>query len=57
MKKWLPTLIALGTGAVAILAPALQAEIAAHPAIASVLMAAYSILTHLLPSPNQAPKV
>lgn len=53
MKKWLPTIIALATGAAAILAPALQAEIAAHPAFATVVGAAYAILSHLLPSPSQ----
>ena len=55
MKKWLPSLIAIATGAAAILAPELQAVIAAHPVVASVLGSLYAIMSHLLPSPTGAP--
>lgn len=50
-KSWLPTLVAIGGAALAIVAPPLQAVIAAHPAVSIGLSALYAILSHLLPSP------
>jgi hypothetical protein len=53
-KSLLPSLIALGTAALAIFAPALQVLIASHPAVSAVLAAVGTIVAHLVPSPFSA---
>ncbi len=54
-KSLLPSLLALGTAALAIFASTLQAMISAHPAVSAVLAAIGTVVAHLLPSPVATP--
>ena len=56
MKKYLPSILAAASALLTIFTPQLQAIISSHPSIAAALAAAYAIISHLLPSPAQAPK-
>lgn len=55
MKKWSPSIIAALTAATAVFYAPVQAAISHHPSVAMVLAAAYAVISHLLPSPTQAP--
>lgn len=57
-KKYGPSLLAVGSAVLPIFYQPISSAIAAHPNVAAALFAAYSILAHVLPSPNQvaAPK-
>lgn len=49
--KYLASIVAAAAALATIFAPAIQGVVAAHPALATVLAALYSILAHFLPSP------
>ena len=51
LKLILPSLIALGTAALTIFAPALQGYIAAHPAVSAVVAAIGVVIAHISPTP------
>ncbi len=51
MKKWLHTLGTIGMLVLTAASPALQALIGAHKLASAILIAAYTVLGHLLPSP------
>lgn len=51
MKKWLPSLIAVGGSALTIFMPNIQAFIGANPTLATVLIGAFTVLSHVLQSP------
>jgi phage-related protein len=52
---YLPSLVAALIGVLSVFNADIQGIITAHPAIASSLAALYAILSHLMPSPVQAP--
>lgn len=56
MKKWLPSLISLGTMALTVFTPAIQSSISSHPTLSAVLAGIFAIVTHILPSPTDPPK-
>lgn len=50
-KKYLPSLLAVGSTALVVYTPALQAAVASHPALSFTLTMVSVIVAHLLPSP------
>ena len=56
MKSWLPSVGALVVSALTIFTPEIQTYITAHPSVAAALLSAYSIFTHIMPSPIQGAK-
>ena len=56
MMKWLHTLGTIGGLALTLFSPALQGFIGLHHVLAGVLVSAYTILGHVLPSPMQPPQ-
>lgn len=53
MKKWLASLATVGGFALTVYTPDIQAAISSHPNVALGLMAAWSVLNHIMPSPTQ----
>lgn len=56
MKKWFPLFITVVAGAVAATSPEVQAKIADHPEVATVLITAFTVIQALTPSPLQPQK-
>lgn len=51
MKNWWVSIIALAGSAVSIFTPQIQTGISLHPALATILAAAYAIFAHIMPQP------
>ena len=56
IAKFLPSLIALGFGALTVVTPVVQDALSRHPKAAGIIAAAYAIASHFLPSPLASSK-
>ena len=54
MSRYLPTIIAALSAVAVAVTPAVQAALAHHPAVSTIVAAVYAIVAHWLPSPAQA---